>query len=357
MTAFRAKLAAGLVLGLACGASAYWVRPWFDPSLAVELSPSSIELVREPSEGESVTVSLQLTNRGATEITLQEIRSSCRCTSVVTRGGRSLGAPMPIPPGQSVPWEATIDTSGRYGEQRFRIGFVLQGNGRQFERHALIKMSVRGGWRVAPYELVLADVTPGAPFEAELDLYDGHPDPGLSLKEAISLNSEWIRVRVEPATSRSGPPAYPPPFQKRYKLTVFGEVPPEHGRLFQSAIAVRAENHEIPEFRIPVRGRTRDVDYRLYPPALEIDALRAGAAYRRIVDCEVRSEEVPLPNAVISKPDFLDVRISWETQTLARIEVACGDLSAAASDASAPREIVLGSDGKPLVVIPVRLFR
>lgn len=355
MTAFRAKLAIGMVLGLAGGAIAFWVPARLDSSHAVEVSPESLELVHEPVEGESITIPLQLTNHGLREITLQQVHSGCSCTSIMTRGGRPFTEPMPIPPGKSIPWQATIDTSGRSGEQRFQVGFVLQDNGKQFERHATIQVSVRGGWRADPYELVLPELVSGAPFEAELELYDGSPDPGLPLKEAVSTRPEFLSVRVEQSANRPGKLAYPPPFQKRHRLIVLGKAPSESGRLFHAVIAVRSTAPDVPEFRIPVRGRTRDEEYRLHPPALDIQAVREGATYRRVVDCELRSADSPLPDAVISKPDCFDVRISRESETLARIEVMCDTLPEASGDVPESFEIVLGTDGKKLVAIPVHI--
>jgi hypothetical protein len=344
-----------VVLGLACGAGAYWIGVRQNPGEAIDVSPSFLELVNQPIEGESVTVPLQLTNRSSSEIVLQQIQAACSCTRVATRGGKTLKDPLPIAPGTSLPWQATINTESRSGEQEFRIHFVFLANGRRIEKPVRIRMSVLAGWRSDPYEVAWNDLAPGAGFEAEIDLYDGNPGAGLPLKDVQSSNTELIRVQSFPIDGHDGAAAYPPPFRLRRKLVVYGDAPAEYGRTFQADVLIRSDDPRVPEFRIPVRGRTRDADYRLFPRELQISASDTPAAWKRVVDCQVRSAEIPVPTEVLKKPDFLNVAILRESELLARIAIECPN--APTGDDGGTYEVVLGVGGRALVTIPVTTAR
>lgn len=351
-----ALLAIGLFgLGFLCHLA---LRYWGANEAKVAFEPQIIEVSEAVSEGEEVEVDLALVNDSNSAVMLEYIQKSCGCLELLTEDGESVKAPRRLECDERLRFRAVLTTTGLSGNRAYGVTALgsLVGNRHPFRTEARVNVRVIGGLRPDPDRIVMYDALPGQEAKAEIRILDGHPWPGVKLKEVRYSDPDAMHGVLERLPFEENPsPAYHL-FVPRYKLHLRYQVPTgEDGG--EESIEFVPEDATKPAFEVPVIWYCSSPKYRLWPRALVMDVSVLKGVVHRSVRCttdETAAEQLA-SIAVVARPDYVQVRLVRDEPGAIGIEL---DVDMDKATTSGATQVVFGDPqtNEQAFVLPVRLI-
>lgn len=185
------------VIGLRAGVSGN------DKSLPCLECPSELDLGAR-DKGEIVSVRFAISNRGATPLVIDPIRSSCSCTILErNEGGRSTPVRcLTLQPKGSADLDLQIRVDGPIGQpMRYVIELHTNDANRPVHHIEALVTSVRGGVFSSPTSIIFGSVSAGQEVRRITDILD---DSTLAhIDHLESSNPERVSVRLLPPVAQA----------------------------------------------------------------------------------------------------------------------------------------------------------
>jgi hypothetical protein len=344
------------VAGMLVGGSYGVYRRYGGNREAVLLEPSFVELAESPLEGDTVKVHLTLWNKSKGQVRVDRAKSSCGCSTLVTRGNVPLTTPITLRAGESLPWCASIATKDVIG--RMEIDLLIQSSveGGTVDSASTIRMDVRPGWFAEPNHFFSYGVEPGAWIEREVLIYDAHADPGVQLQELVSSHPDRLKAVVQslrdvPTSERTKklPVEGDVTVTLRYRLRV-SYLAESANELSQGWLTLVPKDEKHGRIAIPVVCKAEAALYLLSPGHLTFVGLRAGEKVARTVQCVVRAG-APSDLRVLRCPDFAKVDVLKSDLTTSILKVECVVPAGEGNGGSVV--LAAGSDSREVANLPI----
>lgn len=280
----------------------------------VVLEPASVKLIEDPYEFQDVKILFQLRNNLAISVTVEEVDASCGCINLVTVGNEPILRSFELPPGQSIPLQATLHVSPRSGPQEHLVAFRASALGRSIEGQSKINFNVRTGLRTVPETVHFRDVQPGKEHSQNVMILDSYPNDGIRLSGVDSsdesrVSATLFRPSEQKLWEESG-------LKRRYICTVKC-IPEEVDGTMEYSLRVVPADSSIPDLYIPVVVTTRKHAYTLTPEQLVVVADRQEKI-RRTVSYVGHGELF-----VMRAPRGIHVRVEPTGPDQQEIEIEC----------------------------------
>jgi hypothetical protein len=337
------------------------------PSPELDLEPGVAELNDPVNEGDSARARLHVVNRGEQSAEITGVHATCSCTSIATSDGKPFVAPVEIGPHGVVDLNVTINTSDHVGQQEMPVALDARVGDREVHRASKVRLFVRAGWRANPAQLLFDETVPRKPVTRTIELFDGHPDPGIRLKEIrVSdpkrLNAQFVETKVTKLASNSlaGPDGSDAGLKKRYNILVT-LMPPEttsKSEFSLDLVTLIPADARNPERSLVVQWRNLQPAIRLVPDSLTVVLPEGATVIRRRVQC--LSQGVALTNRklrVLSKPDFIHVSVGATDDRSTPILLECNVVRGDDLPRNTEIQFAVGESRQPALTLPICLLR
>jgi hypothetical protein len=336
------------------------------PSLELDLEPGVAVLDNPVNEGDPARAQLRVINRGEQSAEITSISATCSCTSITTRDGKPFVAPFQLAPRAVVDLNVTINTSDHVGLREMPVALDARIGDQEVHRASKVRLFVRSGWRANPAQLSFDESVPHQPVTKRIELFDGHADPGIRLKQVrVSdpkhLSAGFVQsnvTKLEPNVL-AGPDSSDAGLKKRYDIVVTLTPPdtPSKSEFSLELITLIPAEPQIPERSLVVQWRNLRPAIRLVPDSLTVVLPEGATVIRRRVQC--LSEGAALTNRklrVLSKPDFIHVSVGATDDRSTPILLECNVVRGDDLPRNTEIQFAVG-DSRPALTLPICLLR
>lgn len=298
-----------IAAGLSVGAIAFeFVRP-APAAMSVVLEPRSLEFVEAAFRNDHLKAQLTLRNDSTKPIHVVRASTSCLCTELTTRNKAPLTEPLTIPPGESIPLQASIDTSGGPGKRSVSISVFCSIDNQLTELSSSIQYVVALPLLIEPTAIVLNDVEPLSQHERTIEIYDSYPDRPCEIDQVTSSDPDRIKVSLDSGSNaielRQHREIGAANMRHRYVLKVAYQAPVRDRDVVQDQIQLILNDDAKTQISMPVVCNFKRPAYEVHPSSLAV-SLKSTLPVQRSLRYISRENPIPVLR-LKSAPDFVKV--------------------------------------------------